>query len=95
MEKGVLITGATGFVGSNLARCPLADGHEVHLAIRRGYRSWRIGGLEGAYVHEVALVKSDEVNAVAGKSGHNGFFISRCTAPTASRRIGARWWEPT
>ncbi len=37
-----IVTGATGFVGANLARRLLKDGHEVHLFLRSGYTRWRI-----------------------------------------------------
>ena len=37
----VLVTGGTGFVGANLARRLLADGHEVHLLVRPGHAKWR------------------------------------------------------
>lgn len=40
--KRVVITGATGFVGANLARRLLHDGHEVYLLARRHHRPWRI-----------------------------------------------------
>ena len=40
--KRVLITGASGFVGANLARRLLADGHEVHLFLRPQYQASRI-----------------------------------------------------
>jgi nucleoside-diphosphate-sugar epimerase len=42
MMKRALITGGTGFVGANLARHLLAQGHRVHLLVRRGYQPWRI-----------------------------------------------------
>ena len=38
----VLVTGGTGFVGANLARRLLVDGHEVHLLVRPGHAKWRI-----------------------------------------------------
>ena len=38
----VLLTGGTGFVGANLTRRLLADGHEVHLLVRPGHAKWRL-----------------------------------------------------
>lgn len=51
----VLLSGATGFVGANLARRLLADGHEVHLIVRPGFASWRIDAIIG----EMRLHKAD------------------------------------
>ncbi len=42
MSKRVILTGGTGFVGANLCRRLLREGHEVHLLVRPGYRPWRI-----------------------------------------------------
>ena len=54
--KRVIVTGATGFVGANLARRLLRDGHEVHLLLRRGHASWRIAEIASSvYCHEVDL----------------------------------------
>jgi nucleoside-diphosphate-sugar epimerase len=51
-----LVTGAAGFVGANLTRRLLTDGHEVHLVMRPGSRRWRIEELVGdVAVHEVDL----------------------------------------
>ena len=44
--KRALITGGTGFVGANLARRLLRDGHEVHLLVRPDYHSWRIDSIK-------------------------------------------------
>jgi dolichol-phosphate mannosyltransferase len=40
--KRCLVTGGTGFVGANLARSLLRDGHEVHLLVRPEHTAWRI-----------------------------------------------------
>ena len=41
-EKRVLITGATGFIGSNLLRRCIKDGAEVSIFIRKDSNLWRI-----------------------------------------------------
>lgn len=62
----VLITGATGFVGANLARRLIRDGHDVHLIARPGYTAWRIKGLRAdARVHKVSLEDRDGLLATA------------------------------
>lgn len=54
--KRIIITGATGFVGANLARRLLQDGHEIHLLVRPGHRPWRIEAIRAhAYLYEVSL----------------------------------------
>lgn len=40
--KRVLISGAAGFVGANLARRLLHDGHEVHVLVRPHHPLWRL-----------------------------------------------------
>lgn len=40
--KRCLITGASGFVGANLARRLLRDGHETHVLLRPTHQSWRL-----------------------------------------------------
>ena len=38
----VVVTGGTGFVGANLVRRLIEEGHEPALLVRPGYASWRI-----------------------------------------------------
>jgi UDP-glucose 4-epimerase len=40
--KRALVTGASGFVGANLARRLLHDGHGVHLFLRDAHQGWRL-----------------------------------------------------
>jgi dolichol-phosphate mannosyltransferase len=57
-----LVTGAAGFVGANLARRLVADGHEVHLVVRPESRRWRIEELlQDASLHEVDLEDAEGV----------------------------------
>jgi UDP-glucose 4-epimerase len=63
--KRVIVTGGTGFVGSNLAGRLLRDGHEVHLLVRAGYQSWRIENIRGdVRIHEVQLHDIESVTRV-------------------------------
>ncbi|MDZ4763650.1 MAG: NAD-dependent epimerase/dehydratase family protein [Chloroflexota bacterium] len=65
-----LITGATGFVGANLARRLLADGHAVTALVRPDYQAWRIRDLVqngGLHVNVIDLADADAVSALIGR----------------------------
>jgi UDP-glucose 4-epimerase len=54
--KRTIVTGGTGFIGANLARRLLADGHEVHLFVRPEHDPWRLTGLRSdVQIHQVRL----------------------------------------
>ena len=55
------MTGGAGFVGANLARRLLADGHETVVLARPGGDRWRLAGLE----REVEIVDLDLTDAAA------------------------------
>ncbi len=52
----VLVTGAAGFVGANLATRLLGDEHEVHAVCRPDGDGWRLAALEGLLTHSVDLL---------------------------------------
>ena len=54
--KRALVTGATGFVGANLARRLLSEGHELHVLARPDHTSWRIEEIRGdVRMHTVSI----------------------------------------
>lgn len=54
--KRAIVTGASGFVGANLARRLVRDGHETHLLVRSSYRPWRLREIAGdVRIHCVEL----------------------------------------
>src|SRR5664279_4762298 len=60
--KRCLITGASGFVGANLARRLLRDGHETHVLLRPEHQSWRLEEVASRlHTHPVDLTDTDEV----------------------------------
>jgi nucleoside-diphosphate-sugar epimerase len=63
--RRVLVTGATGFVGANLARHLLREGCEVHLLAHHQDQTWRIDSIRGdACVHEGDLCDRESVRRI-------------------------------
>ncbi len=61
----VAVTGGTGFVGANLVRRLLAEGHEVHLLVRPEHHTWRLDDvLDDLHWREVDLGARDELAAL-------------------------------
>lgn len=61
MAKKALVTGGTGFVGANLVRRLLAEGHEVHLIVRQLHSRWRIEAIADAVHFHVLDLKDAEM----------------------------------
>lgn len=60
--KRCLVTGASGFVGNNLARRLLRDGHEVHVLLRQGHATWRLQDIyPDLHIHIVDLCDAEQV----------------------------------
>lgn len=62
IESPILITGSSGFIGSNLTR-KLADKHsDIHILVRKEAKLWRIADiLPKITVHYIDLVDRDDV----------------------------------
>jgi nucleoside-diphosphate-sugar epimerase len=72
--KRVLLTGAGGFVGANLARRLLADGHRVHLVTSPSPDDWRIAGLPDASRSAVDLADAAAVDALLAEARPDWIF---------------------
>lgn len=69
MPLRVLITGAAGFVGANLARRMLGRGDEVWLAVRPGSDQWRLSEIEGdARIVEADLREPEAATRLVGEA---------------------------
>lgn len=68
MKKRVIITGATGFVGANLTRRLLLEGHDVHVFVRSGYTHWRIADISHQLqLHEIELHDARRLEQIVGE----------------------------
>ncbi len=47
MAKRIIITGASGFIGANLSRRLIAEGHDVYLILRPNCQTWRLSDVLG------------------------------------------------
>jgi len=66
MNKKVLITGASGFVGSCLVRRLLKGNYSIHIITRGVTNLWRLQDvLEDIEIHNMNLLNSDEVAKLA------------------------------
>jgi UDP-glucose 4-epimerase len=85
--KKVLITGASGFVGNNLARFLLSRGHEAHLLLRKDYTQWRLKDiLPDVRVHIADLCDPEGV-AAAVKSARSEWIFHLATHGAYSSQI--------
>jgi len=69
VRRRVLLTGGTGFVGANLVRRLLADGHAVHLVVRPERSLWRLAGIrDDVKLHQSSLEDRAAVERVVRRA---------------------------
>jgi dolichol-phosphate mannosyltransferase len=60
--KRCLITGASGFVGANLVRRLLREGHETHVLLRPEHQAWRLDEIASQlHAHPIDLTQGELV----------------------------------
>lgn len=73
--KRVVVTGGTGFVGANLVRRLIADGHQTHLLVRPEFSPWRIDSIRDRITtHEVSLSDAGALMSVLREIEPNWVF---------------------
>lgn len=66
--KRAIVTGAGGFIGANLARRLLRDGHEIHLLLRPSHQKWRLEEIAADIrPHEVDIRDRERVRRVVSE----------------------------
>jgi len=88
-NRRVLVTGATGFIGSHLARRLVQEGARVHILLRKKAAAWRIADLSDQLITEEA----DLTDSAALQQR-----LSRCPAEVIFHLAGyvdvSRSWNP-
>ncbi len=75
MVKRAVITGASGFIGANLARRLIREGYETHLLLRANHKTWRIQEiLKQVHPHTVNLVDREKIGKVFKKIRPHSIF---------------------
>lgn len=61
----ILVTGATGFVGSNLVRRLSSNGHDIHILTRRSSNKWRLMDcFSDLHNHTIDLLNPEELKGL-------------------------------
>lgn len=68
MAGAAVVTGGTGFVGANLVRRLVGEGHETHLLVRPECDRWRLADLEHDVQWHVVAIEDEEGTAAAVSS---------------------------
>ena len=83
MNTPILITGSTGFIGSNLTHSLVSKGYEVHLIIREQSNLWRLTDIvQKVKIHYSDLLEFDSVRLIVDKIKPKTIFHLATYGPT-------------
>jgi len=89
-KEKILVTGATGFVGSHLAHRLVAEGHDVHVLIREHSDMWRIKNIvDKITVHEGELSNKNSIASIIDTIKPEGVFHMAALTITSGMSEGA------
>lgn len=87
LAQRVLVTGATGFIGSHLVRRLVAEGADVHLLVRPGGDPWRIADVMAKCTSWTADLADGATLATVAR-GARPTIVFHLAAVTAGRKLG-------
>lgn len=73
--KKILVTGGTGFIGSNLIRRLIQEGAETFALVRETSNFWRLNDvLDRVHLHEGNLTDTEKIKQILGEINPDGIF---------------------
>jgi len=68
MMDNILVTGATGFIGTNLTRALLSRGYKVHILCRPSSNIWRLEDIKDKIIlHHIDILDKASLNSTSEK----------------------------
>ncbi|MGL5149700.1 MAG: NAD-dependent epimerase/dehydratase family protein [Clostridium sp.] len=100
--KKYLLTGATGFLGSNLTRALLMEGHEVHIIVKPSSNNiWRIKDIKDKLILHpldltdfkgiITLINKGNFNVIVNMATYGGFHYEEAEEAIINTNLLSTW----